>query len=343
MLRIDRNQKSLTPMTNQSLSEAGLKERYDLQQLIRQNAEAFFTEMGETLLLIGEEVCPTDVVDNRIDLLSVDKDAAAVIIEIKRGNDRLQLLQALSYTAMVSKWQPQQLIDSLSILSNVSAEEAQEQIEEFLDTDMSTLNQRQRVVLLAEAFDFEVLATAEWLSEQYDLDIRCYQLKLAIDNRLEYLSCTCIYPAPELREYAKHRSHRGKSRKRWSDWETALATIRNAALKAFFLTEVNSGCESNLNRRTLVYRLDGKRRFSVRARKDKAYVWQRGRFADDLSFWKKKLSPELEIEQVDEDKCLRFYITAKEDFQRFKQCILNELAQIEFISADDLEDIPQQD
>lgn len=343
MLRIDRNQKSLTPMTNQSLSEAGLKERYDLQQLIRQNAEAFFTEMGETLLLIGEEVCPTDVVDNRIDLLSVDKDAAAVIIEIKRGNDRLQLLQALSYTAMVSKWQPQQLIDSLSVLSNVSAEEARDQIEEFLDTDMSALNQRQRVVLLAEAFDFEVLATAEWLSEQYDLDIRCYQLKLATDNRLEYLSCTCIYPAPELREYAKHRSRRGKSRKRWSDWETALATIRNAALKAFFLAEVNSGCESNLNRRTLVYRLNGKRRFFVRARKDKAYVWQRGRFADDLSFWKKKLSPELEVEQVDKDKCLRFYITAKEDFQRFKQCILNELAQIEFISADDLEDIPQQD
>ncbi|TKJ33058.1 MAG: hypothetical protein CEE38_21505 [Planctomycetes bacterium B3_Pla] len=343
MLRIDRNQKSLTPMTNQSLSEAGLTERYDLQQLIRQNAEAFFAEMGEKLLLVGEEVCPTDVVDDRIDLLSVDKDAAAVIIEIKRGNDRLQLLQALSYAAMVSKWEPQQLIDGLSILSGVSAEEAQEQIEEFLDTDMSALNQRQRIVLLAEAFDFEVLATAEWLSEQYDLDIRCYQLKLAADSKLEYLSCTCIYPAPELREYAKRRSRRGKSRKRWSDWEAALVTIVNAALKAFFLAEVNSGCENNLNRRTLVYRLAGKRRFSVRARKNKAYVWQRGRFADDLSLWRKKLGPELEIEQVDDDRCLRFYMTTEEDFQQFKQCIVSELAQVEFISADSLEDIPQRD
>jgi len=341
MLRIDRNQKSLTPMVNQSLSEVGIKERYDLQQLIRQNAEAFFTEMGEPLLLIGEEVCPTDVVDNRIDLLAVDKDAAVVIIEIKRGNDRLQLLQALSYAAMVSKWEPQQLIDSLSALSAVPAEETQEQIEEFLDADMSAVNQRQRVVLLAEAFDFEVLATTEWLSEQYDLDIRCYQLKLATDDNLEYLSCTCIYPAPELREYAKRRSRRGKSRKRWSDWETALATVENAALKAFFLTEINSGRESNLNRRTLVYRLDGKRRFFVRARKDKAYVWQRGRFADDLSFWKKKLSPELEIEEVDEGRCLRFYVTSEEDFQQFKQCIVDELAQTEFISADSLEDIPQ--
>ena len=67
-----------------------------------------------------------------------------------------------------------------------------------------------------------------------------------------------------------------------------------------------------------LYRLDGKRRFFVRARKQKAYIWQRGRFADDLSFWKKKLSSELEIEPVDDSKCLRFYIAADDDSQRFR-------------------------
>ena len=46
---------------------------------------------------------------------------------------------------------------------------------------------------------------------------------------------------------------------------------------------------------------------------------------------------------VDEGKCLRFYVTSEEDFQQFKQCIVDELAQTEFISADSLEDIPQQD
>ncbi len=338
MLRIDRNQKSLAPMTNQSLGEAGLKERYDLQQLIRQNGNVFFAEMGEKLLLVGEEVCPTDVVNDRIDLLAVDKEAAVVVIEIKRGSNRFHLLQALSYAAMISKWELQQLIDSLSVLGTVPTEEAQEQIEEFLDTDMSALNQQQRIVLLAEAFDFEVLATAEWLSEQYELDIRCYQLKLATDNKLEYLSCTCIYPAPELREHAVRRGRRGKSLKRWSDWETALQKIGNTALKAFFLEEVNSGCENNLNRRTLVYRLDGKRRFFVRARKQKAYVWQRGRFADDLSFWKKKLSPELEIEPVDEGKCLRFYLATENDFKSLKGFIARELHNMKFLSNDEFEE-----
>jgi len=52
---------------------------------------------------------------------------------------------------------------------------------------------------------------------------------------------------------------------------------------------------------------------------------------------------EFEIEPVDDGKCLRFYIATEEDFQHFKQCILNELAQIEFISGDGLEDTSQQD
>ncbi len=37
-----------------------------------------------------------------------------------------------------------------------STEVAQEQIEEFLDVDLSAFNQQQRIILLAEAFDFEV-------------------------------------------------------------------------------------------------------------------------------------------------------------------------------------------
>ena len=136
--------------------------------------------------------------------------------------------------------------------------------------------------------------------------------------------------------------HASPTNDNWSPSNT-LCNLATVSLKAFFLAELNSGCENNLNRWTLVYRLNGKRRFFVRARKDKAYVWQRGRFADDLSFWKKRLTSELEIEPVDEDKCLRFYIATEEDFQRFKQSIMKEPAQIAFIGSDSLEDIPQQD
>jgi hypothetical protein len=322
-------------MDNPSLGDAGIWERNDLQQLIRKNPQAFFKDMKEEILLIGEELCPTDVVDDRIDLLAVDKNGAAVIIELKRGNNRLHLLQSLTYAAMISDRQPQYLIDTLSSFEHISPEEAKEKVESFLDEELSSLNQKQRIVLLAEDFDYEVLATAEWLTDKYDLDIRCYQLNLATDGKMEFLSCTCIYPAPELRQHAVRRGRHGDSK--WVNWNTALEAIEHLASKEFFRREVEAGCENNLNKRSLVYRLDGKRRFFVAVRTKNTYVWQKGRFTNDISFWKKRLDSPLEIEPVNDAKSLRFYLTTTNDFKSFKQAIVEELPKIKFLNDDKIE------
>ena len=73
MLRIDRAQKTLTLLDQHRLPEAGLKERDDIQAMIRQSPDAFFAGMGESLLLVGEEVRPTHFVEDRIDLLAIDQ------------------------------------------------------------------------------------------------------------------------------------------------------------------------------------------------------------------------------------------------------------------------------
>ena len=105
MLRIDRKDKTLHLLKQRDLKTAKLSERSDVQRMIVQSPDAFFAELGEKLLLIGEEIGPTTFVEDRIDLLALDQQGAAVVIELKRGHHKLQLLQALSYAAMVSKWE----------------------------------------------------------------------------------------------------------------------------------------------------------------------------------------------------------------------------------------------
>ena len=110
MLRIDRDNKKFTRLHKPDRSGAGLTERYDLQDMIKNSPDAFFQEMGESLLLLGDEVRPTDFVEDRIDLLAVDQQGSLVVVELKRGSHKLQLLQALSYASMISKWEHSEII-----------------------------------------------------------------------------------------------------------------------------------------------------------------------------------------------------------------------------------------
>jgi hypothetical protein len=106
MLRVDGASKQLVEVKSKTMKEAGYWERRDLQEMICKSPGPFVTELGEYIHLVGSEVVPHNDVADRIDILGVDEEGTAVIIEIKRGSHRLQLLQAVAYAGMVSKWEP---------------------------------------------------------------------------------------------------------------------------------------------------------------------------------------------------------------------------------------------
>jgi hypothetical protein len=136
------------------MADADMQERAHLQQLVFRNTGQFFQkECGENLFVLNEEVKPSDLVGDRIDLLAVDSDGATVIIELKRGSDKLQLLQALSYAAMLSdltwnevKAKARVCQDRLSALGDSLAENS---LEESSEADQLTLNHSQRILLMA--------------------------------------------------------------------------------------------------------------------------------------------------------------------------------------------------
>ncbi len=331
MLRVNRATKEMERLNRRTLSDSGLTESYDLQEMICNSADAFFAEMEETLLLIGKEIRPADFVEDRIDLLAVDQQGALVVIELKRGSHKLHLLQALAYAGMVSKWEQDRIIAERQRFAGLSEEEAEGEIEDFLLQDAESLNDSQRIILIAEDFEYEVLVTAEWLTEAYGLDIRCHRLALSVQDDAEFLTCSCVYPPTEITQHAKHRGPRPEPRTvRWADWDEALSKVGNEALVGFFKKELAAGRESYLRKRILHYRFGGSRRFFVGARKNSAYVWQYRRFPDDEKYWKGKIGPHLDTEPVKDGKCLRFHLSSAKDFEAFLDAVNGDLKTVKF-------------
>src|SRR5262249_3300021 len=263
--------------------------------------------------IIGSEVHPTDFVADRIDLLAVDPDGGAVIIEIKRDSHKLHLLQALSYAGMVAKWEPKQFIEQLCEFhkgDQRTFEQAKDELEELLEEgDIEAINRNQRIVLLAEAFDYEVLVTAEWLTERYDVDIRCYRVSLAKNGEDDFLTCTRAYPPPELTDITiRRRRQNGNGKPETTDWGEALKSKENKAVVKFFQQELAAGRSNNPKYKALRFFVGDKRRFVMNAKRKWARVWQSGRFEDDIDFWTSRLGERCRISPKWHGRRLRFYL-----------------------------------
>jgi len=331
MLRIDKTTGIFVRLSDSSTVDAGLLERYDIQKMVRQSSVDFFKELGEDLLLIGEEVQPTDFVKDRIDLLAVDSEGAAVVIELKRDTDKLQLLQAIGYAGMVADWQRDRLIQEFAKFSKKTVDDAVEDLEEFLDEGLGKLNQSQRIILLADQFPYEILVGAKWLREK---DIRCYRFVMAGEEQQIFLTCPRVYPPLELTETATKPAASAVT-KGFADWTTALKEgVVNPAVRTFFEAEIASGRENHLGSGYLYYRISGRRIFSVVLRKKYEYVWQEGRFEGDV-FWTAKLGADAKIRQVNHERSLRFLLSTAQQFESFRKAVTDELSGKEFVASSD--------
>jgi len=331
VLRIDRTQRRLQRLESRSLPEVGLTEREDLQKMIRQSDSEFFAEIGEQVMLVGEEEKPADFVDDRIDLLGIDPSGAAVVIELKRTSHKLHLLQAVAYAGMLAKWEPADFVESRQRLANLSYEASEAEIESFLVDELTTVNHSQRIVLLADAFDFGVLIAAEWLTERYGVDIRCYRFELARDGEADFLSCVRVYPPPELTQHAIRRGRRsepGTTRK--STWDEIFEWSQNPEVPAFFKRALADGAEDLVRTRRIRLSAGKGGLFYIQAGKNFARVVQVGRFTGDEGFWRSRLSESARLAPKKNGRRLGFRLHTAADFESFSRA-QSELAAVQFV------------
>ncbi|MCB1020218.1 MAG: hypothetical protein KDC27_09830 [Acidobacteria bacterium] len=184
MLKIDPHSKKFLSLGRRTLEPVSLFERYPVRELIANSADVFFADLGRALFLLGQDV-PLNDAGRRADFMLCDPEGRLYVARLQHGRTAIDLIEALEDAGLVSDWKPDAILRMLD-------DERRELFQRaFLKVPLAKLNAEQGVLLLAEAYNLETLASAGWLRERYGVRIDCYQLRLAADSltQIEYLSC----------------------------------------------------------------------------------------------------------------------------------------------------------
>ncbi len=192
-------------MTPIKFSEFEIKERFDIEEWIRKNPDI----LKENLLVIGEQKSLPS--GRQTDLLALDKNGNLVVIELKRDDSGKEVYwQAITYAAQFFEYSPNEIVALFEeYLQSIEKDpdEAKSKIEEFIEEDFEKINQKQRIILVSKEFHQDVLKAAKWLSEEYDLDIKCVRLvPFKNENGDLFLISEVLIPTPGLEEYIKKRT-----------------------------------------------------------------------------------------------------------------------------------------
>lgn len=218
MLRFDKKNKTLTKIHETNLKNEKLLEREDLQKAIIKSWDAFRNEIGfSTAVLIGQEINPDSSTLDRLDILALDsEDNSLIVFELKRERNKLQLLQAISYAAMLSKKEKKELID---IANNQKCFEFEEVIESLETAD---LNSEIKIVLIAESFHPEIIMTADWL-KNYGLTIYAFAIVIHSIGDETHLRLDQRYPLKELTEVYESRKPPRKTELKQLSWDEVIS------------------------------------------------------------------------------------------------------------------------
>ncbi len=193
---------AIEPLRPTSFAHSGLKERADLQRLLKANISV----VADDVLVIAEEFADWEASKRRIDLLGIDRQANLVVIELKRDDEVGHMeLQAIRYAAMVSSMTfaratevYQDFLDRLG-----PGQSAGSRLLDFLGWEEpreDDFARDVRIVLVAPDFSKELTTAALWLNER-DLDIRCVRLKPYTMGSEVIVDVQQVVPLPETEAY----------------------------------------------------------------------------------------------------------------------------------------------
>lgn len=207
-----------------SFAEFELKERADLQRLLRAQIEV----LDANLLIIAEEFGEWEDSRRRIDLLAIDREANLVVIELKRTQDGGHMeLQALRYAAMVSTMTFDRAVEVYADFlhpTQPQGADARAGLLGFLGWDDEAdhvFAENVRILLVSADFGKELTSAVLWLRDR-EIDIRCIRLRPYQNGESKLIDVQQIIPLPEAEDYQIQVSRKEKEGRQQRSEKNAL-------------------------------------------------------------------------------------------------------------------------
>ena len=295
MLKFDTNQAKFEKLTETELKSENILERYDLQKAIANSWEYFKNEIGfPSAFLIGQEINPHNSTGDSLDLLAFDpEDSSMIVIELKRGRNKLHLLQALSYAGMISKWTGDDLIEAIQKDLNPEPEELVDII------NANPIGEMIKIILIAESFDPEVVLTADWLSSNYGLDITAFAINLYKMRDDHFVNLEQRYPLKDIADSyeSRKKSKSTKTARMDVEWEDVIPkmTYPFAQRGVDLCKKISAGDPSRRRFGGIRKSFDNFKWISLNFRQKYINVYMKGDIEEPEEFFKEKFHESITV------------------------------------------------
>lgn len=228
------------------------------ESYLEENLEGWITTnpslLGEPLLVLGRQVRVPDIND-RMDILALDPQGNAVIIELKIGHLRDPVdMQSLKYASYVSKWGFEDFERELSNFKNKTGKEEfnfNKEYEDFCSDagveDIPDINKGQRIILVGSGVGDKLGSVTLWLN-QHNIDIKVLEIEAYQENDEIFIQPEQIVPEPNPKFSDVGKINQKEGAKPWKQdgrsWH--LEKRCGSATKEMFLT-LNEIISENLD------------------------------------------------------------------------------------------------
>lgn len=189
------NGQGLEPVSGSTFTDLKLKEQ-SLEDWIERKPEI----LGEPLLIIGRQVQVIGM-ENRIDLLALDREGKIVVIEVKRDTvDVPADFQALRYASILAYWSYESIkkqAESYCRDKNPdNAPHFQELIDNFFEEEVD-LNEDQRIIIVGRNVHERLITVANWLLN-HNVNIKVVEVSPFVDGKTVFISPSVLLPQESL-------------------------------------------------------------------------------------------------------------------------------------------------